>query len=173
MRYGVDGWPYLAGLCSTRWPGRATRWWTSARAPGSSPSGRRTEDGWRAASVEPSPLTLLGLVQHLAEVERNWFRRVLLGEDVPPIFDSPSSAPRRDGGFDLGETTGTQALAIWRDEVGRALEACRDRELDARSPCGEGEVTLRWIYVHMIGEYARHAGHADLVRERVDGVTGV
>jgi hypothetical protein len=101
------------------------------------------DDGWRTASVPPSPLTLLGLVQHHAEVERNWFRRVLLGEDVPPIYDSPSSTPGHDGGFDLGETTGEQALGIWRDEIGQAVEACAGRELDDRSPFGEGEVTHR------------------------------
>jgi hypothetical protein len=131
------------------------------------------EDGWRTASAPPSPLTLLGLVQHVAEVERNWFRRVLLGEDLPAIYDSPSSTPGHDGGFDLGETTGEQALVIWQDEIGHAVEACGGREIDDRSPFGEGEVTLRWIYVHMIGEYARHAGHADLIRERIDGATGV
>ena len=131
------------------------------------------EDGWRTASVPPSPLTLLGLVQHLAEVERNWFRRVLLGEDVGPIHDCPSSTPGHDGGFDLGGTTGEQALRMWQDEITRAVEACAGRKLDDCSAFGAGEVTLRWIYVHMIGEYARHAGHADLIRERVDGVTGV
>jgi hypothetical protein len=62
------------------------------------------DDGWRAASVPPSPLTLLGLVAHLAEVERNWFRRVLLGEDVPPIYDSPSSTT-------AGSTWGTTSPA--------------------------------------------------------------
>jgi uncharacterized damage-inducible protein DinB len=132
------------------------------------------DDGWRAASVPPSPLTLLGLVAHMAEVERNWFRRVLLGEDVPPIYDSPSSTPGHDGGFDLGDdVTGEKALVVWREEIERSRAACAGRDLDARSPFGEGEVTLRWIYAHMIGEYARHAGHADLIRERVDGVTGV
>ncbi len=132
------------------------------------------EERLRIASAPPSPLTLLGLVQHLAEVERNWFRRVLLGEDVPAIFDSPSTTPGHDGGFDLSDdVSGEKALAIWQDEVAYAVEACADRELDARVPFAGGEVTLRWIYVHMIGEYARHAGHADLIRERLDGATGV
>ncbi|MDT7742503.1 MAG: hypothetical protein QOE59_1581 [Actinomycetota bacterium] len=132
------------------------------------------EDGWRSASVPPSPLTPLGLVQHLAEVERNWFRRVLLGEDAPAVYDSPSSTPGHDGGFDVGgEFTGEKALEVWREEVERSRAACADRELDHRCPFGEGEVTLRWIQVHMIGEYARHAGHADLIRERIDGATGV
>jgi uncharacterized damage-inducible protein DinB len=132
------------------------------------------DDELRTASVPPSPITLLGLLQHLAEVERNWFRRVLLGEDAPPVHDSPSSTPGHDGGFDLTHAgTGEQALATWQDEVDRAVEACAGRDLGARVPFGDGEVTLRWIYAHMIAEYARHAGHADLVRERIDGATGV
>lgn len=132
------------------------------------------EEQLRTASAPPSTLTLLGLLQHLAEVERNWFRRVLLGEDAPPLYVSPSSAPGHDGGFDLTDAvTGEQALATWREEVKRSIASCAGRDLGARVPFGEGEVTLRWIYVHMIGEYARHAGHADLVRERIDGTTGV
>ncbi|NMO91383.1 DinB family protein [Actinomycetospora sp. TBRC 11914] len=132
------------------------------------------EEQLRTASVPPSPLTPLGLLQHLAEVERNWFRRVLLGEDVPPLYDSPSSTGEHSGGFDLtADVTGEQALATWQQEVERAVEACAGRDPGSRVPFGDGEVTLRWICVHMIGEYARHAGHADLLRERIDGATGV
>jgi uncharacterized damage-inducible protein DinB len=128
----------------------------------------------RIASVEPSALTLLGLVQHIAEVERNWFRRVLTGEDVGPIHDSPSATAGHDGGFDLAEgATLDGALAAWRREVEVARRHCADRDLDRTSPLGDGEITLRWIYAHMIGEYARHTGHADLIRERIDGSTGV
>ncbi|MCD2198070.1 DinB family protein [Actinomycetospora endophytica] len=128
----------------------------------------------RAASVAPSELTLLGLVQHLAEVERNWFRRVLAGEDAPPIHDSPSATAGHDGGFDLAaDASLAGALAQWTGEVDAARANCVDRELDGTSPLGDGEVTLRWIYAHMIGEYARHTGHADLLRERIDGTTGV
>jgi Protein of unknown function (DUF664) len=82
------------------------------------------------------------LVQHLAEVERNWFRRVLAGEQAPPIYDPRADPNGPDGGFDLAEDA-TLAGA------------------------------LRWIYVHLIEEYARHNGHADLIRERIDGTTGV
>jgi uncharacterized damage-inducible protein DinB len=128
----------------------------------------------RTAAVPPSSLTLLGLVQHVAEVERNWFRRVLLGEDVPPIHVSPSATPGHDGGFDLAEDgTLADALATWQREVDLARSHCADRDLDRTSRLGDGEVTLRWIYAHMIGEYARHNGHADLIRERIDGSTGV
>lgn len=138
------------------------------------------EEQLRQASVAPSSLTLLGLVQHMAEVERNWFRRVLVGEEAPPIYpsesdsDSGRSDGRFDGGFDLTDdgSFGT-ALATWHTEVSLARGNCASRALDGTSPYMGGEVTLRWIYVHMIAEYARHNGHADLVRERIDGRTGV
>ncbi|MCX4969455.1 DinB family protein [Streptomyces sp. NBC_00654] len=144
------------------------------------------EDQLREASSEPSPITLLGLVRHMAEVERNWFRRVLAQEDAPPIFpeepgaetgagaESGAGITGDDGGFVLGEgaTYGT-ALTVWQTEIRRARENCAARALDDTSPFMGGRVTLRWIYTHMIGEYARHCGHADIVRERIDGRTGV
>jgi uncharacterized damage-inducible protein DinB len=124
----------------------------------------------RTASVPPSPLTLLGLVQHMAEVERNWFRRVLLGKPVAPLFDPDGP----DGGFHLREDISfAMARATWEGEIAQARANCAGRELDETSPFMGGQVTLRWIYNHMIAEYARHAGHADLLRERIDGVTGV
>jgi uncharacterized damage-inducible protein DinB len=128
----------------------------------------------RTASVPPSELTLLGLVQHVTEVERTWFRRVLLGEDAPPIHPSRSSPEGHDGGFEVpAGTTFAQAAAAWQREIDVARTNCAGRDLDATSPFPPGPVTLRWIYAHMIAEYARHCGHADLIRERIDGVTGV
>lgn len=128
----------------------------------------------RTASVPPSPLTLLGLVQHAAEVERNWFRRVLVGEAVPPLYESRTSTEGHDGGFDLHpDITFDVAQANWRREIARARANCAGRPLDQTSPFMGGAVTLRWIYIHMIAEYARHNGHADLIRERIDGTTGV
>ena len=133
-----------------------------------------TDEQLRTTSVAPSPLTLLGLVQHMAEVERNWFRRVLLGEQVPPIHDPDADPSGPDGGFDLARDAGfATARATWEEEVAQARANCTARALDATSPFMGSQVTLRWIYVHMIGEYARHAGHADLLRERIDGATGV
>ncbi|MER6013069.1 DinB family protein [Streptomyces bluensis] len=124
----------------------------------------------RTASAEPSELTLLGLVQHLAEVERNWFQRVLAGHDVPELF-GPT-------GYELAPERGIdEALAVWRQEVARGEELCAGRSLDDTGRIVDGpmaglEVSLRWILIHMIEEYARHNGHADIVRERIDGVTG-
>ena len=126
------------------------------------------------AAVEPSGLTLTGLVQHMAEVERNWFRRVLAGQQAPPIYD-PQADPRGpDGGFDLtDDSTLDGALSTWRTEVAQSREQCAGRALTDTGIFMGQDVSLRWIYVHLIEEYARHNGHADLLRERIDGITGV
>ncbi|MEV4877137.1 DinB family protein [Streptomyces cyaneofuscatus] len=140
------------------------------------------EERLREASAAPSSITLLGLVQHAAAVERNWFRRVLVQEDVPRLYAPAeesggvegSGGGGHDGGFELAEdATYGSAVAVWGEEVRRGRENCAGRGLDDTSPFMGGEVTLRWIYTHMIGEYARHCGHADLIRERIDGRTGV
>ncbi|MCW2745393.1 MAG: hypothetical protein JWM48_1943 [Mycobacterium sp.] len=133
-----------------------------------------TDEQLRTTSVSPSPLTLLGLLQHMAEVERNWFRRVLLGEQVTPIYDPAADPNGPDGGFELSAgVTFASARATWEEEVAQARANGAARGLDEISPFMGTHVTLRWIYSHMIGEYARHAGHADLIRERIDGATGV
>ncbi|MEV1043643.1 DinB family protein [Streptomyces sp. NPDC049916] len=137
-----------------------------------------SDEQLREASAAPSSITLLGLLQHLAEVERNWFRRVLAQEDAPPIHPAREGDKARseghDGGFDLTDASSyEEASERWRAEVAVARENCSGRALDDTSPFAGGRVTLRWIYTHMIGEYARHCGHADLIRERVDGRTGV
>ena len=125
-------------------------------------------------SVPPSGFTLTGLVQHLAEVERNWFRRVLAGEHAPPIYDPQADPNGPDGGFDLAENaTLTAALATWHDEVARARDLCAARALTDTGRFMGQDVSLRWIYVHLIEEDPRHNGHADLIRERIDGATGV
>ncbi|MGH3261692.1 MAG: DinB family protein [Trebonia sp.] len=126
------------------------------------------------APAPPSTLTLTGLVQHMAEVERNWFRRVLAGEQAPPIYD-PEADPRGpDGGFDLtGGASLRDALATWGAEIASARRHCAELQLSGTGQFAGQDVSLRWIYVHMIEEYARHNGHADLLRERIDGTTGV
>ncbi|KUJ64210.1 Mini-circle protein [Streptomyces albus subsp. albus] len=125
----------------------------------------------REASVPPSMMSLLGLVRHMAEVERHWFRRVLAGEQAPPLYYSEQD---RDGDFAVTEAdTGEQGFAAWQVEIAAAREAAAGRSLDDVGKQRNGEeVSLRWIYVHMIEEYARHNGHADLIRERIDGATG-
>jgi uncharacterized damage-inducible protein DinB len=132
------------------------------------------DDQLRATPTPPSPLSLLGLVQHMAEVERNWFRRVLAGEHAPPIYDPNADPAGHDGGFDVsGRASYETALSTWQNEIAHARANCAAVGLDDTSPFMGERVSLRWIYVHMIAEYARHCGHADLIRERIDGVTGV
>src|SRR5580704_5309319 len=127
-------------------------------------------DQLRRRSVEPSTMSLLGLVRHMADVERGWFRRTLAGEDVA---DRYSSADDRDGDFDNVDTADPgEAFAAWREEREQADEIISRRALDATGRQRTGrEVSMRWILNHMIEEYSRHNGHADLLRERIDGAT--
>jgi hypothetical protein len=121
------------------------------------------------ASTPPSTFTLTGLVQHMAEVERNWFRRVFAREQAPPIYDPGADPDGPDGGFDVADgSTLKEALATWSSEIAAARERCAKRPLTDTGRFMDQDVSLRWIYVHMIEEYARHNGHADLVRERID-----
>jgi uncharacterized damage-inducible protein DinB len=127
----------------------------------------------RTAAAPPSALTLLGLVQHMAEVERNWFRRILAAEDAPPLY-GPKAPTGHDGGFDLSPDSAYEAAyAAWQSEITHARTNCAARDLDHATPFMGDHVTLRWIYSHMTAEYARHCGHADLLRELLDGTTGV
>jgi hypothetical protein len=124
-------------------------------------------DGLARRSVPPSTLSLLGLVRHMAEVERTWFRRRLAGLDAPPLYG------RGDADFD-GAVPDPEVVAeawrTWRDEVAfaeRFVDEAPDLDLVGK----DGHV-LREILVHMIEEYARHNGHADFLRERIDGRVG-
>jgi hypothetical protein len=122
--------------------------------------------------VPPSSMSLLGIVRHMADVERSWFRRVLAGEDAPPVFWSKEN---QDGDFDDVDTADPdEAFAIWQAECERAREITAGMELDhvVVHPRWGEELCLRWVLVHMIEEYARHNGHADLLRERIDGAVG-
>jgi uncharacterized damage-inducible protein DinB len=122
--------------------------------------------------VEPSSLSLLGLVRHMAEVERWWFRRSFAGEHLGDLYCSEASP---DGDFDEVDTANAEAdLATFAAEVALARKAAAGRPLEETflHPRRRTEMSLRWVYVHMIEEYARHNGHADLIRERIDGVTG-
>ena len=126
-------------------------------------------------SVEPSTLSLLGLVRHLADVERRWFRQVLAGESVAPRF---GSATDPDGDFDGAVAENdviAQAWAALREEIAFADEFIAGAPgLDITGVDDwRGEVSLRWVLIHLVEEYARHNGHADLLRERIDGAIGL
>ncbi|MGW4735429.1 DinB family protein [Streptomyces shenzhenensis] len=133
-----------------------------------------TDAQLRTASVAPSELSLMGLVRHLAEVERSWFRKVLVGEDPGPIYYTEEDP---DGEFHLTEADTWQgAYATWQGEIEAARRHAAGFTLDdlshGVSRLSQEPFSLRWIYTHMIEEYARHNGHADLIRERIDGATG-
>jgi uncharacterized damage-inducible protein DinB len=124
--------------------------------------------------LEPSTMSLLGLVRHMADVERMWFRRVLAAQDAPARFYS-STDP--DGDFDGAvpdPAVVAQAFRAWRAEIAFAeqvVAAAPGLHVTGNEPWF-GEVSLRWVLVHMVEEYARHNGHADLLRERIDGAVG-
>lgn len=122
----------------------------------------------RTAAVPPSALTLLGLIRHMADVERWWFRRVLVGEQVAPLFE-----PEHE--WDVpADATVESALAMFWAEVAVVDQRLAVSDMDqicVGAPESGGH-TLRRTIVHMIEEYARHCGHADLLREVLDGRTG-
>ncbi|MFD7664271.1 DinB family protein [Streptomyces sp. NPDC059788] len=122
------------------------------------------------ASAEPSNLTLLGLVRHMADVERAWFRQRAAGQKIGNLYFTEEQP---DADFEVIEPAGAeQALTTLRAEYEAADLAVAHRKLDDTFPMPDGRtISLRWVYVHMIEEYARHNGHADLLRERIDGVT--
>src|ERR1700730_15958907 len=131
-------------------------------------------------SVEPSTLSLLGLVRHLAEMERRTFREMMAGQDVPRLYTSDTD---RDGDFD-GAVPDPQVVAeawdAWRAEVDLATRFVAEApglDITGNDPLnqhgsGGGSMSLREVLVGMITEYARHMGHVDLLRERIDGRLG-
>ena len=123
--------------------------------------------------VASSELSLLGLVRHMAANERIWFQIRFRRADVDDLYYSPDD-PGGAGEFALADPVAAAAdYATYVEEVAQARKAVEGRPLD--ETFGDEKVTadLRWLYTHMIGEYARHNGHADLIRELIDGVTGV
>ena len=131
-----------------------------------------TPEQLRQRATPPSPISLLGLVRHMAEVERSWFQRRVEARDVPYLYVTKAD---EDADFNDVDAADPDAdLAAWRAQCDAAREILRnvdslDRTFDWRGHT----VSVRWLLVHMIEEYARHAGHADLIRERLDGSTGL
>jgi uncharacterized damage-inducible protein DinB len=123
-----------------------------------------------ARPLASSNLSLLGLIRHLAKVERIWFRQRAAGEPVEPMYD-----PSRGKDSDFDDVDPAHAAADFqrlRDEWRLADEAVAGMAFDATFDVHGDAFSLRMTYVHMIGEYARHNGHADLLRESIDGATG-
>ena len=125
-------------------------------------------------SVPPSTMSLLGLIRHMADVERHWFRRVMAGEDAPPLYWTEGEADVDWTGAIADPEVVGRAWEDWRDEVGYAERYVNGAgDLGIRGTMRDGKtISLREVLVHMIEEYARHCGHADLLRERIDGRIG-
>ncbi len=127
-------------------------------------------------SVPPSTLSLLGLVRHLAQMEDHWFQRVLQARtDAPRVYKKED-----DRDWDFNGAVGDPAVvddafATWQAVIAGAdewLDALAEEDLGREVPHHDGTVSIRDVLVHVIEEYARHAGHADLLRECIDGRTG-
>jgi len=119
-----------------------------------------------------SKLSLLGLVRHMTFVEQVWFERIFAGVDMPRYY---KSEPASDDDFDELDSAGLdEVLANYDAAIATSKALAQGHELDelTAKPWRGREVDLRWIYLHMIEEYARHCGHADLLRELIDGATG-
>ena len=126
----------------------------------------------REQSMPPSTLSLLGLVRHMAEVERAWFRRVFDDNDAPMVW---SDKVDFQAAYDASESTRDQAFTAWEAEVENSRRIERDAEsldLAGYQPRWGEDVSLRMVLVHVLLEYGRHNGHADLLREGVDGTVG-
>jgi uncharacterized damage-inducible protein DinB len=130
------------------------------------------DDELRRRSMPPSTLSLLGLVRHMAEVERTWFRRVINGEDVPFVWSDKGDFQEA---YDASRATRSEAFDAWQAEVERSRRIEAEAEsLDVTghfARWGE-DVSLRFVMLHLIHEYARHNGHADFLREGIDGTVG-
>ncbi|MGX1850743.1 DinB family protein [Streptomyces sp. NPDC055299] len=130
------------------------------------------DEDLRRRSSPPSTLSLLGLVRHMAEVERAWFRRVINGEDVPLVW-----SPEGDYqvAYDARTATRAEAFEVWQAEVAHARRIEREAaslDVTGYQPRWGEHVSLRLVMLHLIHEYARHNGHADFLREAIDGTVG-
>jgi uncharacterized damage-inducible protein DinB len=125
-------------------------------------------------SVPPSTMSLLGLIRHMADVERSWFRRVMAGEHAPRRFSSDDDREGAWTGAVADPAVVDHAWAAWENEVAFSEQFVADTvDLETLGRMSDGKsISLREILVHMIEEYARHCGHADLIRERIDGRVG-
>jgi uncharacterized damage-inducible protein DinB len=126
----------------------------------------------RQQSMPPSTLSLLGLVRHMAEVERAWFRRVFQDHDAPMVW---SDKVDFQAAYDASESTREQAFTAWEAEVENSRRIEREAEsldLVGYQPRWGEQVSLRMVLVHVLLEYGRHNGHADLLREGIDGAVG-
>jgi uncharacterized damage-inducible protein DinB len=131
-----------------------------------------SDEELRRKSMPPSTLSLLGLVRHMAEVERAWFRRVINGEDVRLVWSDKGDF---QVAYDASNATRSEAFVAWQEEVEhsrRIEQEAKSLDVIGHDSKGDEDVSLRLVMLHLIHEYARHNGHADLLREGVDGTVG-
>ena len=132
-----------------------------------------SDEQLRERSSPPSTLSLLGLVRHMAEVERTWFRRVMNAEQVGMVWSEEENDFQR--AYDATGSTRAEAFNAWAAEVEISRRVEREAaslDVTAHQARWGEDVSLRLVMVHMIQEYARHNGHADFLREAVDGTVG-
>jgi uncharacterized damage-inducible protein DinB len=130
------------------------------------------EDELRQRSMPPSTLTLLGLVRHMAEVERHWFRRVIAGETIRHVWSEEWDF---QAAYDAQHSTRGEAFTAWQVEIAesrRIEEAVASLDDHFRVDSWECDATLRTVLLHLIHDYARHNGHADFLRQGIDGTVG-
>lgn len=126
----------------------------------------------RRRASPPSTLCLMGLVRHMAEVERQWFRRTIGGAEAPHLWSDHQDF---QAAYDTTDASGAEAFAAWHSEIEHSREveaAAASLEVTVHVPRWKEDVSLRLVMLHMIHEYARHNGHADFLREAVDGTVG-
>jgi uncharacterized damage-inducible protein DinB len=131
-----------------------------------------TDAELRQRSMPPSTLSLLGLVRHMAEVERAWFRRVFEDNDAPMVWSKETDF---QAAYDVSASTRAEAFAAWEAEVENSRRIEREAEsldLAGLQPRWGEDVSLRMVMAHVLLEYGRHNGHADFLREGVDGTVG-
>ena len=127
-------------------------------------------------SVPPSNLSLLGLLRHMADVERYWFRQILSGEAAPRRYRTTEDRDADFNGARADPVVVDDAWDAWREEVSyaeRCVEGFGDLGATVGLPDEDEQIAVREVLMHMVEEYARHCGHADLLRERIDGRVGV
>src|ERR1700751_4589103 len=124
-------------------------------------------------SAEPATMSLLGLVRHMAEVERRWFRTRFANDDQGNLYQKPDDPDGDFNGAVADPAVVDEAWTTWRAQIAFANEFIADHDFDFVGTDSRGEpISLRELLVHMIEEYARHNGHADILRERIDGRVG-
>ena len=131
-----------------------------------------SDEQLRRRSSPPSTLTLLGLVRHMAEVERTWFRRVIGGEDIPLVWSAEGDF---QAAYESADASVSGAFEAWQAEVGhsrRIERAARSLDLTVYAERWQENVSLRLVMLHVLLEYGRHNGHADFLREAIAGTVG-